>query len=342
MARATVHDLARAAGVSLATVDRVLNRRGGVRAATIEKVEQAVDRLGYRRDVAAATLATQREYRFAFVIPTGVNSFLASLALEVRKLADALLSERVFLSIVEVPHFDGEALADALGRLRDQPLSGVAVVATDHAPVRLAVGSLAARGFGVVTLVSDAPGSGRAQYVGIDNSAAGRTAGSLMGRFLRGVNGHIAVVAGSMLLRDHAERRFGFEQVLRTEYPNLIALPAVEGHDNAAVAETALGAVLDRHRDIVGVYSLGAGNRGVLAALRNRGLAGAVCGIAHELTEHSRAALADGSFAAIICQDPGHEARSAVRILRALADGLPFDAGQERIRIDIYMRDNVP
>ena len=45
MGRATVHDLARAAGVSLATVDRVLNRRGGVRAATTEKVEQAVERL---------------------------------------------------------------------------------------------------------------------------------------------------------------------------------------------------------------------------------------------------------------------------------------------------------
>jgi LacI family transcriptional regulator len=341
MSRATVHDLARAAGVSLATVDRVLNRRGGVRAATIEKVEQAVDRLGYRRDAAAAMLAKQREYRLAFVIPTGANAFLASLALEVRKLADVLRGERVFLSIVEVPPFDSEALVEALGRLRDQPLTGVAVVATDHAPVRLAVSGLVASGLGVVTLVSDSPGSGRAHYVGIDNSAAGRTAASLMGRFLRGVNGRIAVVAGSMLLRDHVERRFGFEQVLRTEYPHLVALPAVEGHDDAAIAEAELGAVLDRHRDIVGVYSLGAGNRGVLAALRKRGLSGAVCVIAHELTEHSRAALADGSFAAILCQDPGHEARSAVRILRALADGLPFDAGQERIRIDIYMRDNV-
>jgi LacI family transcriptional regulator len=342
MGRATVHDLARAPGVSLATVDRVLNHRGGVRAATIEKVEQAVSHLRYRRDTAAATLATQREYQVAFVIPTGVNSFLASLALEVRKLADALRSERVFLYIVEVPPFDSEALVAALDRLRNQPLTGVAVVATDHAPVRLAIGNLAARGVGVVTLVSDAPGSGRAHYVGIDNSAAGRTAGSLMGRFLRGATGRVAVVAGSMLLRDHAERRFGFEQVLRTEYPNLVALSAVEGHDDAADAETALGEVLDRHRDIVGVYSLGAGNRGVLAALRKRGLAGTVCAIAHELTDHLRAALADGSLAAILCQDPGHEARSAVRILRALADGAPFDAGQERIRIDIYMRDNVP
>jgi len=120
MGRATVHDLARTAGVSLATVDRVLNRRGGVRAATIEKVAQAVDRLDYRRDAAAATLAKQREYQFAFVIPTGVNAFLASLALEVRKLADVLRSERVFLSIVEVPPFDGEALVEALDRLRNQ------------------------------------------------------------------------------------------------------------------------------------------------------------------------------------------------------------------------------
>src|SRR5580658_5408683 len=72
MVRATVHDLARAAGVSLATIDRVLNRRGGVRAATIEKVELAIARLDYRRDAAAAMLAKQHEYRLAFVIPTGV------------------------------------------------------------------------------------------------------------------------------------------------------------------------------------------------------------------------------------------------------------------------------
>ena len=234
-------------------------------------------------------------------------------------------------------------MVEALDRLRSQPLTGVAVVATDHAPVRLAVGGLVARGVGVVTLVSDAPGSGRAQYVGIDNSAAGRTAASLMGRFLRGVSGRVAVVAGSMLLRDHAERRFGFEQVLRTEYPQSHRrCRRSRATTTPPIAETALGAELDRHRDVVGVYSLGAGNRGVLAALRKRGLSGTVCAIAHELTEHSRAALADGSFAAILCQDPGHEARSAVRILRALADGAPFDAGQERIRIDIYMRDNVP
>jgi DNA-binding LacI/PurR family transcriptional regulator len=80
MDRATVHDLATAAGGRLAIVDRALNRRGGVRAATIEKVELAVGRHGCRRDAAAATLARRRERRLAFVIPTRFNSFLAPLA----------------------------------------------------------------------------------------------------------------------------------------------------------------------------------------------------------------------------------------------------------------------
>ena len=75
----------------------------------------------------------------------------------------------------------------------------------------------------VVTLVSDVPGSRRHHYIGIDNVAAGRTAGSLMGRFVRTRAGKIGVIAGSQSLRDHAERIFGFNQVMSLEYPQLSA-----------------------------------------------------------------------------------------------------------------------
>jgi len=55
-AKPTVNDVARVAGVSLATVDRVLNERSGVRSITIDKVHNAVEHLGYVRDTAAANL----------------------------------------------------------------------------------------------------------------------------------------------------------------------------------------------------------------------------------------------------------------------------------------------
>jgi LacI family transcriptional regulator len=67
---ATLNDVARAVGVSLATVDRVVNRREGVRAETVARVEAAVAKLGYHADVAAARLARGQSFRFAFVLPS--------------------------------------------------------------------------------------------------------------------------------------------------------------------------------------------------------------------------------------------------------------------------------
>ena len=81
--RPTVHDIAETAGVSLATVDRVLNRRPGVRAETRARVEDAIGRIGFVRDMAAANLAKGRVYPLAFIIPNGDNSFMAGLRQEV-------------------------------------------------------------------------------------------------------------------------------------------------------------------------------------------------------------------------------------------------------------------
>jgi LacI family transcriptional regulator len=84
----------------------------------------------------------------------------------------------------------------------------------------------------VVTLVSDVPRAHRAHYVGIDNSAAGRTAASLLGRFLGGRSGKVGLIAGSIALRDHIERQLGFEQVISRDFPALHLLPVREGRDD--------------------------------------------------------------------------------------------------------------
>ena len=75
MTRPTVNDIAREAGVSLATVDRVLNARPGVRVKTITAVNDAIARLGYVRDMAAANLARSRSYRMAVFLPEGDSQF---------------------------------------------------------------------------------------------------------------------------------------------------------------------------------------------------------------------------------------------------------------------------
>ena len=57
MRKPTLHDVARTAGVSYATADRVLNERGGVAQKSILRVRQAIEDLGYERDQHAANLS---------------------------------------------------------------------------------------------------------------------------------------------------------------------------------------------------------------------------------------------------------------------------------------------
>ena len=64
--------------------------------------------------------------------------------------------------------------------------------------------------------------------------------------------------------------------------------------------------------------------------------------VAHDLTAFTRRALLRGAIDAVIAQDPGHEARSAIRVLLSLTRGERLLAEQEKIRIDIVMRDNLP
>ncbi len=341
MARITIEDVALEAGLSVATVDRVLNGRAAVRPQTAERVEKAVRLLNYQPDRLAARLARGQEYRFCFVLPEGNNSFMIELGEEVRAIALRMVQERVAIDLRLTDVFDAATLAatlDSIGEIYD----GVAVVALDHPRVREAINGLVERGVAVVTLVSDVPSSKRSHYAGIDNSSAGRTAATLMGRYLGARSGKVGLIAGSLSLRDHIERRFGFEQVMLHEFPHLGILPVLESRDDWQRVEKVTAQMLKDHPDLIGIYNVGAGARGIITALESAGRQNDITFIAHELTDLTRRALVDGVIDVIINQNAGHEVRSAVRVLMAKADKAPYIEAMEHIRIDIFVRDNLP
>ncbi|MFK4063255.1 LacI family DNA-binding transcriptional regulator [Brucella anthropi] len=337
----TVHDIARTAGVSLATVDRVLNERPGVRAKTRDRVMEAMNTLGYVRDVGAANLARGRLYQFDFILPDNENTFMLSLRAELQSATERALAERVLVNVVLVPAFDEAALVAALDECASRKPDGVAFVAVDTDPVREACARLGEQGIHAVTLVSDLGHSTRTHYVGVDNGAAGRTAARLLGLFANGTEGALAVVAGSLKVRDHQERFDGFTAAMKAYFPGREILPVLEGFDEGSRVEQLVGKLLDERSDIAGIYSLGAGNSGLVKALAehtsNRPLV-----IAHERDSVTSKALTDGIIHAVLAQDAGHEIRSAIRVLKASADRLAIVPGQEHIRIEIFLKDNLP
>ncbi|MBF2761215.1 MAG: LacI family DNA-binding transcriptional regulator [Ectothiorhodospiraceae bacterium AqS1] len=339
----TVNDIARHAGVSLATVDRVLNERPGVRSTTIAKVNQAIVDLGYVRDTAAANLARRRIYRLLFLLPDSGSELIAALMRQIAAQAALLVTERTRLEIRRTTAFDGRETAQTLDDLRtagSDRIDGVAILAPETPQIRDAIIRTRARGIAVVSIISDLPSSRRDHFIGIDNISAGKTAARLMGRFLERKKQSIAVIVGSRYARDHLERRHGFDLTMAEDFPHLRVLPSIEARASADLVFDGLQNAWRADNEIGGIYSSADDSQGLIRFLR--GIHRKPVVIAHELTPDNRKALSERIFDAVIAQDLGHIVRSAVRLLRATVDSTPFNAPQERIGIDIYLRENLP
>jgi len=337
--RATVHDVAREAGVSLATVDRVLNGRPGVRPATAQKVATAIAALDFRRDLSASLLARSRELNVHFLIPDAANEFMSHLGEAIRRRVRAALAERLRIETTLLRALDAEGLARSLDALERESCDCAVIVAIDAPVVAAAVDAATRRGILVLTLVSDLPGSERQHFIGIDNRAAGRTAAALLGRFSP-AGGRVGVIAGSLGLTDHAQRLEGFLAVMRGDFPAIEIVGPYEGHDSAA--ETA-ALVRDMLADpgLVGLYNLGAGNAGLMQALAGSGRARQVRVIVHEVTPSTRAGLGSGVVDVVLDQNPDEEVRAALVAARHLVEHAAAPLGDDRIEIRIFLRDNL-
>lgn len=339
--RPTTKDLAIAAGVSLATVDRVLNDRTGVRRDTVARVNQAIEKIGFTRNVAAANLARGKAYRFLFLLPRTGDQFLAGLIARIAEANMAFAAEMIRVDVVHIHESDPHQIANLLGRLDREDVDGVAIMAPEWPQVRDAKVRLVERGIEAVSFISGQITSGYHDFVGIDNHAAGATAGRLMGRFSAGQCGSILVVAETMHSRDSLERRLGFDEVINTDYPHLTVLPSLETYGDPDRTRRILQRGFAGNPGVSGVYVLGSEARLVLEILAAQRVAGHPLIIAHERTPFTEAALIENRIDALITQDPGHLVRSAIRILRARCDRRDILASQERIRIEVLLKDNI-
>lgn len=335
--RARLNDVAREAGVSLATVDRVLNQRPGVSARTLARVQEAVSRLTLQQEPATAPRPRGGSWLLCFLLPAGPNPFVEQLREALHALAPWLAEQHARVDVRTTDAFAPAAASAAVRRLRGQ-YDAMVLMLEDEPLVRDAVERMAGDGTCVITLVSDIAARGRLHFVGIDNRAAGRTAASLLARSLAGRPGPVGIVLGSQALHDHAQRLAGFRERMAAEHPGLALLPPLACKDRSESAQPLVGRLLDERPDLAGLYSIGAGNDGIHAALRRRGVAW-VC---HELTPHTRAALLDGTASAVIGQSAAQEAQLACRLALARLTRQRGPADTAPLRIEIYLKDNLP
>lgn len=315
--RATIDDLAEAAGVSVSTIDRVLNGRAKVRATTAGKVLAAAEAIGfYATPLLRERLGQGRPVRRLGVLLLQSNRSFYRLVGDALREA-ALGSPDVALEVAHMDDLSPEAVAARMLEMGER-VEALAVVAAEHPRVTEAVERLAERGVRTVALITTLVAPSGVSYVGLDHRKVGRTAGWAFAHLCRSP-GRIGVLVGSPRYRNQELNESGFRSYLREHAPDFTVLEPLSTFEDRAVAREVTEQLLAREPDLRGLYVSGGGISGVLTALKEAGRRDLVV-VGYDRMEPTVNGLIDGTLTLVIAHPLQRLAAACLGALRDCAE----------------------
>ncbi|CDZ30276.1 LacI family DNA-binding transcriptional regulator [Neorhizobium galegae] len=340
--RPTIADLAKTAGVSVATVDRVLNGRHKVREDTARRVYDAANEIGFH----AVGLLRQRvfeglpQYRLGFILQKPNHHFYQSFK---RELEIAVQNHPCIRGVAQIEFCANQTPSELADKLKEVGARNQAVAMTspDYPALTVTAEELKARGIPVFSLLSDFASGIREGYVGLNNRKAGRTAAWMIAKAAKNP-GKVAVFVGSHRFHGHELREIGFRSYFREHAPDFEVLDTLVNLETVEITHEATLDLLHRHPDLVGFYVAGGGMEGAISAIREEKLGGRHVIVVNELTPISRAALADEIVTMAIATPLANLCRELVQLMVEAVDTGPATApGQTFLPLEIYVPENI-
>jgi len=316
-----IREIAESLGLSIGTVDRALHDRPGIKPETRSRILARAKALGYRPNLAARFLSSQKQLRIGVNLPREIASFFDLVRDGIQEAVRSVETSDVRVVHRSYPGLgDGEeeALAEAVA----DGLHGLIMVPGQPLTLAPLLTKAAERGLPVVCVNTDAPKVEHLATVCIDSLTTGQLVGELMGRCVAG-RGRMMVVTGQLSTIDHAQKVAGFRQALAEMWPGLGIAAVVEAHDHEPEAYDKCHQVLTSVPDITGVYVSTVNCLPVLRAIEDVGLAGRATVITSDLFPALAPFIESGRVAATMYQRPSIQGQLAFRTLyRFLVDGV--------------------
>ena len=319
--RTTIADVARKAGVSTATVDRVISRRRRVKPATAEAVAAAARELNFYATPLLQYRATElvERHRLGFVLQKRSKRFYLRLEEALREHAGEALDFKCDVKIQFVNELSAAAIAGAMAELGAE-VDALAVVALEHPYINDEIRRLQSGGIPTVALLSNVSSPELAGFIGIDGRRAGRCAAWAIERCAP-AGSSVGIMIGSHRYSGHEDREGGLRSYFREHQSKFSLPPAITYFDTDEGAYECALELLDGQAGIGAIYVIGGGANGAIRAIREQGRNCGVTLVCHELTPDTRDALIDGTACMVIDTPIDKIAKSAVRALCELRSG---------------------
>ncbi|SLN67642.1 DNA-binding transcriptional repressor MalI [Aquimixticola soesokkakensis] len=297
MKRPTIASLAQEAGVSIATVNRLLSGHSNVKAATAQRIQIAAEKIGF---YGLGTIEDQIKknaptYRLGFLLQQSSRDLYQLFSREITAACHRRQLDIVEPVIEFVDTLTPENISARLLSLGER-CDAVSLIAADHPQIGQTIRTLSERGIPVIPYITDQSAPERAAFVGTDNWKIGRTAAWLISQ-MTNEEGHIAVFQGNPRYQCQDVADASFRSLIREYAPHLTVAQSQATNEEPDRAYEMVRDLLQTEDKLLGIFIVGGGISGVLRALR-------------EIPVARRKSIK------LICRDIGPETR------RGLSEGL--------------------
>lgn len=338
-------DIARMAGVSVATVDRVIHNRGKVSEENLARINEVLREVNYRPNLIARSLASGRRYKLAVVMPRfAPGEYWADFDAGITRAEAEARRYNVSVRKFVFNQYDRSSFEKLLVRLHDEAFDG-AVIATLFAEmVAPFVRELDERGVPYVFVDSNIPECNQLAYFGTSSFDAGAVAARLLfdrldpdadivvGRIIHHGDG------GSNQCRSREE---GFRSYLREKgFRGKLHYAALR-LDDEDYNRGVLDELFLTHRTIAGAVTFNSTCyilAGYLAARRRTD----VRLVGYDVIRRNGQMLDAGVVTALIAQRPEAQGyRGVMALCEWLVEGRRPDAPVNHMPIDILLKENI-
>jgi len=340
--RVTLAAVAKAAGVSVATVDRVLNGRAAVSGKRMDLVYEAARALNYQGLPALRSrLPVKRPLvRLGVALRRRHNPFWMAVESAIRLAATRCPDADVDLKVVYQANNSPREAASLIRKLAES-CQAIALMAPDHGLVSEAVTAVRERGVFTFSLLSDFAIDARRAYLGLDNRKAGRTAAWGAVHTAR-KPGALTLIVGNYSYLAQEMREAGFRSYIREHQPEFSVAETLAAAESEDDVRSAVERLLDKHPDMVGLYVASGGFEGALHALRRRDMIGRIALVCNELTPSSREAVVERSASMIIATPVDQLAQQLVAEAISTVNGRGDELSKPGpLPFELYISENV-